>query len=280
MKKIKKIKIKYFYLFWIFLFFSCSNFQKTTEFHFRLQASSQILALNQSSKVSFYFQAQLFKFNKLIKKSEKININSNPDLKFRSLGSGEYKIRVFYYAEFDEKIYSLFYQQSKDIDLDDNSGNNQLDIGQTEGHNQFDDDKDGLNNWFEIRSQFSNNKWLISHPGNEDSDGDGLKDNIDRTPGSAEEDGDKIPENSNDKIISSCRSGQKENCLDNCPGINNLDQKDMDSDGIGDSCDRDLDGDGICNPLVSRLRCQEETKSLFRGINDGDNDNDFYSDDF
>jgi hypothetical protein len=37
--------------------------------------------------------------------------------------------------------------------------------------------------------------------------------------------------------------------IDNCPAQNNLVQDDVDSDGIGDSCDDDLDGDGITGDL-------------------------------
>ena len=45
---------------------------------------------------------------------------------------------------------------------------------------------------------------------------------------------------------------------DNCPNTSNVDQSDIDSDGIGDVCDSDIDGDGIentldCNPLDSLL---------------------------
>ena len=35
--------------------------------------------------------------------------------------------------------------------------------------------------------------------------------------------------------------------IDNCPGVWNPDQADMDGNGIGDACDPDIDGDGILN---------------------------------
>ncbi|MES2153764.1 MAG: thrombospondin type 3 repeat-containing protein [bacterium] len=37
------------------------------------------------------------------------------------------------------------------------------------------------------------------------------------------------------------------NNADNCPGVANASQGDMDRDGIGDVCDSDMDGDGIAN---------------------------------
>lgn len=39
--------------------------------------------------------------------------------------------------------------------------------------------------------------------------------------------------------------------IDNCPGIPNPLQEDLDNDQIGDVCDPDQDGDGICDPGVA-----------------------------
>jgi len=40
--------------------------------------------------------------------------------------------------------------------------------------------------------------------------------------------------------------------LDNCPGLDNADQANLDDDSFGDACDDDVDGDGFCNDAAAR----------------------------
>lgn len=75
--------------------------------------------------------------------------------------------------------------------------------------------------------------WVINTALPPDSDGDGIPDAEDSTP-YGELDSDEVPDD-----------------IDNCPTVNNPDQADADSDGLGDACDDtplppapDADGDG------------------------------------
>jgi len=74
-------------------------------------------------------------------------------------------------------------------------------------------------------------------------DGDQLGDSCD-----SDDDNDTRPEDGDNSDIEGdapCTGGNVVTCDDNCPRIINMNQNDMDSDGIGDVCDTDIDGDGI-----------------------------------
>jgi hypothetical protein len=69
------------------------------------------------------------------------------------------------------------------------------------------------------------------------------------------------------------------NYQDNCPNTSNVDQADLDNDGIGDVCDDDIDNDGILNtddncPLVASANQDDNDEDGLGDICDDDDDND------
>ncbi|MBI5118760.1 thrombospondin type 3 repeat-containing protein, partial [Candidatus Poribacteria bacterium] len=107
--------------------------------------------------------------------------------------------------------------------------------------NEFDSDIDGdgaLN--LEDAFPYDSSEWA-------DNDNDGVGDNAD-----PDDDNDNVAD-----IVDICPFDPANDIdgdglcgdVDNCPSVNNADQADSDSDGIGDACDscNDIDGDGVCD---------------------------------
>jgi len=120
---------------------------------------------------------------------------------------------------------------------DDNEGQANND-GDSEGDVcDPDDDNDGI-------LDIDDNCQYVYNPEQIDLNENGIGDACDGSDG----DGDGIPgdgDGSGEVGDNPCTGGNTENCDDNCPEIDNPNQEDMDSDGMGDVCDPDQDGDGI-----------------------------------
>jgi uncharacterized repeat protein (TIGR01451 family) len=95
----------------------------------------------------------------------------------------------------------------------------------------------------------SDNCELIANADQADGDGDGVGDACD-----CDADGDGVPECDpaapGGPAPPACAGGVTSGCTDNCPGLPNPSQTDLDGDGVGDACTCDADSDGVleCDP--------------------------------
>ena len=116
----------------------------------------------------------------------------------------------------------------------DDANDDQLDTdGDGEGDAcDIDDDNDGVMDTFDCFPQDSTRSFKegdVCDDGNDSTTNDRINENCECT-GQGDNDGDGITD-----------------ALDNCPGMPNADQADLDNDGIGNVCDNDRDGDGVAN---------------------------------
>lgn len=113
--------------------------------------------------------------------------------------------------------------------------------------NQADGDMDGVNPKPDGVGDVCDNCQLIYNPDQKDTDADGTGDSC-----ACDQDVDGVNENhpelSNCPVMgATCKNGNRTTCSDNCTGVSNGDQSDIDGDGTGDSCDSDTDGDGVAD---------------------------------
>ena len=104
-----------------------------------------------------------------------------------------------------------------------------------------------------------------------DTDGDGVKDDVDNcvgtaNPTQADADGDGDG-NACDPDID---GDGVDNGDDNCPNTANADQADGDEDGVGDACANDLDGDGVDNDADNCPNTENADQTDTDGDGEGD----------
>lgn len=128
---------------------------------------------------------------------------------------------------------------------------------------QTDTDADGIGNLCDDDIDGDGSLNTGSESSDLDDDGDGLSDAEDSdADGNGVDDVYQVEDYDEDGIAAG---------KDNCPNYPNVDQTDMDRDGLGNLCDDDIDGDGLVNDNDSDSEDKDDDND---GILDSDDDDD------